>query len=284
MSLINPKLNRFVSHLTLCGIIGFMYHTNMVFEDINKDLEGLASTTISELFTLKQCMKNIQTECTNCDQKVKDMRGALVHAGRARSFADVDLAEMKKVCQALLNAIQVLVDTNQRVFDQGKSFDISLSKAEKRFKTGHALYTWKYRAMGGAMDTILTGSTLGLLVGVCTTHLLGMYCTSYSKSHIEIILRKLSVDTGEINYTACDSMDSMGEIANLLRDQFELACKNDRTKAESCIRVKKQVENMITDMYVLQNSLYAMKKKAQVNEGYIEKIMRMENVVDLLKL
>ncbi|KAI9251676.1 hypothetical protein EDC94DRAFT_588481 [Helicostylum pulchrum] len=268
MSLINPKLNRFVSHSTLCGVIGFMYHTNMVFEDINKDLEGLASTTISELFTLKQCMNNIQTECTNCDQKVKDMRGALVHAERARSFADVDLAEMKKVCQALLNAIQVLVDTNQRVFDQGKSFDISLSKAEKRFKTGHALYTWKYRAMGGAVDTILTGSTLGLLVG----------------SHIEIILRKLSVDTGEINYTACDSMDSMGEIANLLRDQFELACKNDRTKAESCIRVKKQVENMITDMYVLRNSLYAMKKKAQVNEGYIEKIMRMENVVDLLKL
>ncbi|GAA5802348.1 hypothetical protein HPULCUR_007812 [Helicostylum pulchrum] len=283
MPLINPDLNSALAHLTLCGVIGFMYHTNLAFEEINQNLESLASTTFSELLKLKQCMKNIQIECTNCNLEIKDMKDALVHAKRTQNFADIEVGEMEEVCQTLLDVFKVLFDTNKTVHAQRKSFYNSLSKTEERFKTEHARYTWKYGGMGAVVGGILTGTTLGTLVGVCSTYL-GTHCTSYSKSRTEIILRKLFADAGKINYTACDSVFTMIEVVNCLQTQLKSAEKNNRTKAETGFGVKKRADNMIADICELKDALDAMKEMAEENECYIKNIMDCENVVDLLEL
>ncbi|KAG2233129.1 hypothetical protein INT48_005873 [Thamnidium elegans] len=264
-------------------LTSFMYHTNAVFKEIDQVLLGLASTTCSELLTLKDCMKDIQVECMKCDKVVKDMKEALFYAEETQSFARIDVVVMKEVCQTLLNIFQVLANTNERVHSQGDLFDSSLSKTIERFEFSRKLYKWKYRVAGAIVGSVFTGSVLGTLVGVCATHL-GTYCTSYSKSRTDIILKKVHADAQKITDTADSSLDTMGGIVNRLQDQFELACKNNRTRTETGVRVKKQVDEMIYKIYLLQKELDLMKKIAKSNERYIKKIMRLENVVDLLNL
>lgn len=291
MSMFSTNINSAVTHITICGLIAFMYHTNLIFEEISQDLESLAGTTNSELVTLRDCTRSIQTGCTDCNQQVKDMKEALVLAGGAQSFDMIDVAEMKEVCQTLLNEFQVLAETNKRVNDQGKLFKERLSKTIEMFGSSRKLYQWKYRAMGGfvggAMGCVvggmLTESILGTFAGVCTTEL-GTYCTSYSKNRTEIILRKIVVNANKIKSTAYDSIEIMGDIVFRLEVQFRLAEKNDRAKAKLGFRIKRQVDEMIEDICSLRKSLYEMKRKAKVNERYIENILRLENVVDLLNL
>lgn len=283
MPMFSTNISSAVTHLTICGFIAFMYHTNLIFEEIDQGLESLAGTINSELVTLRDCMRSIQIECTNCDQQVKCMKKSLVLAERAQSFESIDVARMKEVCQTLFNVFQVLAATNIRFSDQRNLFNDRLSTTAEMFDTSRKRYEWKYRIMGCVVGGMLTDSILGAFAGGCMTEL-GTYCTSYSKNRTEIILKKIVVDANKINCIANDSIDIMGDIVNRLEAQFELAVKNDRTKAKSGFRIKKQVDETIKEIRSLRRLLRKIKRKARRSERSTENILRLGNVVDLLNL
>ncbi|GAA5802349.1 hypothetical protein HPULCUR_007813 [Helicostylum pulchrum] len=298
MTLTNTNTCCLIKDTTIFGFVcAVHYYTNVAYEEANQELKSLASTTNSELLTLRDCMKNIQIECTNCDQAVKGMKEALFLAEKTQSFAKMDITEMKDVCRNVLNVLQVLIDTNDRFNNQGESSNKHLLETEKLFENSCRLYTLEYYVMGGAVGAVVGGAvgatvggdifnkyTLGALVGM-TMIKLGTFHTSCLMDQAEIILKKICADNKKINYTDNDAVFIMAEFVGRLRDQFDLlAGKNDRTKkSESGTRVRKQVDQMITDICVFQDELYAMKEKALVNECYIQDIMELENVVDLLK-
>lgn len=98
MSLTDINIVCFITYMITFGFICAVYYTHAAYEKSNQELKGLASTTNSKLLTLRNCMENIQNECTNCYQEVNSMKEALVLAENTQSFANMNVAEMKNVC------------------------------------------------------------------------------------------------------------------------------------------------------------------------------------------
>lgn len=281
-------MNDTLRHAALYGAIGFMYHSNSIFKGYNVEFAQLVIEYCSMFYSFYDCMINVGRECEQSYIQLEYIKSKLYVSNRNRRFCQMDMMEIAIICEKLKNNFDALAKLNIQVVRRGYLFNEKIVDLLERFQKSRYVYTIKYTIFGMTeggflFNTILNNFPLSAFCGFLGVRL-AMFCTSYEKRSLEIILNQLKVRTMDTSQKWADFRDMIEVTIQDLENYHDSANQNVMHSLATGVRVVRQTTKMIDETTVIQIKLQEIANEGRIKTNEIKRIIVSESANGILSL
>lgn len=270
------------------GGIGFMNHTNRVFNKYNMEFAQLVREYYYMLYELHDFMVHTIRQCEQSVNQLQSIETKLNASNQNMRFIQQDMLEVVTICAELKNTFDTFAERNgyhRRCWIlYSKKIDIFLT----RFQESRCAYWVKYSLFGIAeggifLNTVFNNIILSVFCGFLGAQL-AMYCTSYVKFSVKLILTKLEERTEETSLKLSNYRNQFDLMIVYCVRYQESADSNILGSLASVARVTAQTTKMVDETAVMQMKLQELINELRKTAVKISRIIISESVDNILVL
>lgn len=272
----------------IVGAIGFMYHTNSIFEDYNDAFTRLLKEYFPMLYVFYDHSVEVVTKCEQGHIRLEHIKSKLRASQNNRRFHQSDMLEIVVICSELKNNFDGLFEVNKDMILRATLFYNKISGILTRFQASRFVYAVKYNVFGVVeggiiLDFVFSNPILSVLCGLIGVQL-AMYCTSYEKKSVEMILNKLKVRLENLTIKMSDYRDKVNSVIVYCARYQESANLNVQRSLASGARVNFQTDKMIDETLGIQTKLQELRDESKRNAADVNRIIISESIDIFLAL
>ncbi|KAG2209802.1 hypothetical protein INT47_001950 [Mucor saturninus] len=233
-------------------------------------------------------MIHIVRQCDRNITRLKSIETKLHASNQNMRFSQLDMMEIVSICVELNNCLNTLAERNANLRQGWILYSEKIDSMLTRFQESRCAYWLKYTLFGIAegwvfLNTILDNTPLSILCGFLGVQL-AMFCTSYEKFSVELIMSKLEE---RIAGTCLELSDYNNRIHSikLYSERYQRSADSNVLRSFcSGARVNVQTVKMINETTEMQVKLQELMNESRRNAVNINRIIISEGVDNFLAL